>query len=823
MFVQSMAIFWRGQGRQRKPGCGFRPHFEVLESRAMLSAANLTDWTGVGNTSGTNNYVVTPATLAGGTFAERVAPSAHLSDATLVGSGTGSPSAFDFTENLSASGTLSFTNPNNVDPNIFFGFYSSAGSTSANTQRLGIAFSDQAANQFRGQMQAVNGSAVTSLTLDTNGATGGGTQPLAAGSYAFSVSYVAATGLFTTSIGPVSYSTTLAAATFQAAGNADKLDRFGFLQLNATNTATTYALNVENINYTGESQVATGPALPGDYNDNSVVDAADFVVFRKANGTNVTLPGDTTPGTVYQADYDMWRANFGNALPAPPAAPSNLQATAISTSQIDLTWNNNSNNSNSETGFKIDRATNNTFTAGMTTVLVGADAVSYSAMGLTAGTTYYFRVRSTNAVGDSSNSNTASAATTPAEASSTFYLNLTTGNDTTGNGTVGAPWKTMEKALQMAPLVTDSTVYIAAGNYTEVQQIASDPSPTRTGKVTFKPAPGATVTLMGISENDFVQINWKNVKNVRVEGLNFNKAFVRIVDTQNFELVGNDFTAAGLEVYGADGALVDSNSFHGYTQGDAAILFRAYNTFALPGSFPRQRRADSVTIKNNICDMNNQTGDAIHIEAGTNELIQGNVIKNVATTSENHGDSIQLVEVSNSTITGNIMSGGRGIIVENQPSVPVIPSANHDLTFTNNVHTSGLDYSLRLINAPNAIVVNNTFWGTGTTIGHGLDIQADCSNVVLVNNILRVLTVRAGATFAMRSNNLINNIFLDTRVASEISGPPTFINYAAGDLRLAAGSLGINSGINGSFVPVFDFEGLSRAGLPDMGAYERQS
>jgi rubredoxin len=90
-----------------------------------------------------------------------------------------------------------------------------------------------------------------------------------------------------------------------------------------------------------------------------------------------------------------------------PMAPSGLTATVVSVSQINLSWTDNSNN---ETGFKIDQATNSTFTTGLTTVTVGANVTTYNATGLSTGTTYYYRVRATNAVGDSANTATASAA-----------------------------------------------------------------------------------------------------------------------------------------------------------------------------------------------------------------------------------------------------------------------------------------------------------------------------------------------------------------------------------------------------------------------------
>ncbi|MEX0611431.1 MAG: GEVED domain-containing protein, partial [Pirellulales bacterium] len=55
--------------------------------------------------------------------------------------------------------------------------------------------------------------------------------------------------------------------------------------------------------------------LSGDYNNDSTVDLADYIVWRRHLNTNVTLPNDTTPGSVQQIDYDVWRANFGMMAP----------------------------------------------------------------------------------------------------------------------------------------------------------------------------------------------------------------------------------------------------------------------------------------------------------------------------------------------------------------------------------------------------------------------------------------------------------------------------------------------------------------------------
>jgi len=59
------------------------------------------------------------------------------------------------------------------------------------------------------------------------------------------------------------------------------------------------------------------PELPGDYNENGVVDAADYVLWRKNLGQSVTLPNDTSPGEVTQDDYNVWRTNFGETSNGP--------------------------------------------------------------------------------------------------------------------------------------------------------------------------------------------------------------------------------------------------------------------------------------------------------------------------------------------------------------------------------------------------------------------------------------------------------------------------------------------------------------------------
>jgi hypothetical protein len=60
--------------------------------------------------------------------------------------------------------------------------------------------------------------------------------------------------------------------------------------------------------------------LPGDYNHDDRVDAADYVVWRDALGSMTELAADGSGNSVVDdADYDVWRANFGYSFGEPVA------------------------------------------------------------------------------------------------------------------------------------------------------------------------------------------------------------------------------------------------------------------------------------------------------------------------------------------------------------------------------------------------------------------------------------------------------------------------------------------------------------------------
>ncbi|MEX0642441.1 MAG: hypothetical protein WD468_07055 [Pirellulales bacterium] len=91
------------------------------------------------------------------------------------------------------------------------------------------------------------------------------------------------------------------------------------------------------VSYLPQSVSVNVGGVLGDYNLNGVVDAADFVVWRKLLSTSALVADASGNGIVDQADYDVWRANFGqvaalasgtgSAVSPPVAVPE--PATAI--------------------------------------------------------------------------------------------------------------------------------------------------------------------------------------------------------------------------------------------------------------------------------------------------------------------------------------------------------------------------------------------------------------------------------------------------------------------------------------------------------------
>jgi len=152
------------------------------------------------------------------------------------------------------------------------------------------------------------------------------------------------------------------------------------------------------------------------YNVYSSMDAGGPYIYVDSVGISSYSDIDLETGTTYYyvvtaVDTDGNQSNNSEEASAttdsipgtPPEPPTSLTATAVSSTQINLSWADNSDN---ETGFKIERDFVQIDT-------VGVGVTGYSDAGLDPSTTYTYRVRAYNDDGNSGYSNNASATTAP--------------------------------------------------------------------------------------------------------------------------------------------------------------------------------------------------------------------------------------------------------------------------------------------------------------------------------------------------------------------------------------------------------------------------
>ncbi|MDO8578382.1 MAG: oligosaccharyl transferase, archaeosortase A system-associated, partial [Dehalococcoidales bacterium] len=89
-----------------------------------------------------------------------------------------------------------------------------------------------------------------------------------------------------------------------------------------------------------------------------------------------------------------------------PASPTALNATTNSEGKADLVWS--ATNITGLNGFRIERATNNSFSSGLISIMAPAGSTYYTDVSTEPGTTYYYRVYAYNSVGESVASNSVS-------------------------------------------------------------------------------------------------------------------------------------------------------------------------------------------------------------------------------------------------------------------------------------------------------------------------------------------------------------------------------------------------------------------------------
>jgi hypothetical protein len=207
---------------------------------------------------------------------------------------------------------------------------------------------------------------------------------------------------------------------------------------------------------------------------------------------------------------------YGISFVTPPRAPSNLRATVGP--YVILSW---TDNSASESGFLLQRATNPAFTAGLVNIAVGPNVVSYIDTSSVMGRTYYYRVQAFNVVGD--RFYPAPAVGYPGEyVSSAFSNTVTAAKWGSGQTVPGATnWQAFDNNIIYVDVDTTAAGFAATpryftslggtGNQRNAQGISAVYSATPTGFRLYLMGANGVVVTPAYANNNGWYVQWLGV------------------------------------------------------------------------------------------------------------------------------------------------------------------------------------------------------------------------------------------------------------------------------------------------------------------------
>lgn len=194
---------------------------------------------------------------------------------------------------------------------------------------------------------------------------------------------------------------------------------------------------------------------------------------------------------------------------------------------------------------------------------------------------------------------------------------------------------------------------------------------------------------------------------------------------------------------------------------------------------------------------------------------------------------------TNGIADGNIIARIGGSQVSNK--IQGLYAAIPNVTFTNNIVYGVAAYAVNTGHySINCTIVNNTLFGNGNSglDSGGIVITAtdagpqSAGHIVRNNIIFNNLGIGIHEEGSQGANVYSNNLVYQNNTnygnlnghsnSNNVSANPQFINYqpnGTGDYRLQSGSPAINAGA-AAYAPATDLDGMTRAGAPDIGAYE---
>lgn len=432
---------------------------------------------------------------------------------------------------------------------------------------------------------------------------------------------------------------------------------------------------------------------------------------------------------------------------------------------------------------------------------------------------------------------------TRAQAQGNAYHVSPSGNDS-NPGTASRPWKTLNKAAQVA--TAGDTVFIHSGTFNE--RLYPVNSGTADAEITFAAYPGDAPVLDGSEiylSDDSGLIDLSNLSYIRVDGL-------RVINSLYGAVWGNDVShitlshiytynsaSSGIAIFGGDHVTVEysevvNSNWNGMQE---AISIADVDTFVVrynrvhmeidplePGKYPKE----GITIKDG------SRNGRVHGNEVYSTYVVGFYID--ASDAETYN-----IEFYQNVVHNTYYSDGISLASE-------IGGRLHDIHVYNNVsyqnHHNGLWISgccpgVTSHPIQNVTIVNNTFYDNGLDNipgedpwGGGIGVEnPEITGLVIRNNLISQNYYYQLAYDGSQPLSAIaaDHNLIDGYHGTEneqygtdfVVGDPLFVNAASADFRLLYGSPAIDSG-EYQGAPLFDFTSLIRpqgSGF-DIGAYE---
>lgn len=445
----------------------------------------------------------------------------------------------------------------------------------------------------------------------------------------------------------------------------------------------------------------------------------------------------------------------------------------------------------------------------------------------------------------------------------TYYVSMT-GNDTTGDGSVGAPYRTINKGLSI--VFAGDTLYVTQGNYTNDVKATS----VRSGTI------NSPITIVGQ--------NWPNVGEIRlvnsyytITGIEFNEGnnvttyngFIDVyANTDPFpgpilgiKILTNRFRATPTSTYVDGGRAIYGIRFAANSTKDPAkyVLFseirgNEFNNIHYP--LISMNGISNIVEGNYFHDLYDSSGSDCDILRffGASHIFRSNIVCNIvrSNTSEGHHDIFQTFDDNNVTDYCTNMLFEQNVIsncvsqIGNFSMSSSLPGGFNtnfgDITIRNNLFayvTMALN-----IGIPNVKLYNNTFirctqntdsplmfrssndgWGDNGVIFNNIFVgcgnpDSQSAKRSYVNYLNTVTNLIADYNFVTGLTNEVVTTHVGREANGINGGNVEFVDTNSWNFSLLSTSPAINKGTNLSSVFTTDLLGNTRGTYWDIGAYE---